>query len=337
MHIKKRRVVKNRPKVEKNSGMERCVAFLYLCAMQPWRFFFGVLFAVLPAALPAQQPALNPFDISGRLPQNLQALARRPADAPAAAAANPFNVVPHRAPGAARGISESIERTFRPLEVLPTGNGLSNIVLFWLLVTLVAFLSFSIAAKRSIIIKAWRGFLNDNALSIAQKEATGLIGSTPYYLLYASFLLNAGAFIFLIARHFNPQLYNNPGFLAVCMLLSAVLFLSKHGLLALVRLLYPVQAEIRRYNFLIVTFNCVLGLFLAPFNFLIAFSRQYSDFMVFWTLALAGIFYLYRSLRAAAIGRKFLGGHLFHFLLYLCTVEIAPAVILVKLAMLASK
>jgi hypothetical protein len=76
---------------------------------------------------------------------------------------------------------------------------------------------------------------------------------------------------------------------------------------------------------------------LVPFNFLVAFARSYADFMVYWTLSLAGIFYLYRSMRAIVIGKKFLSRNLFHFLLYLCTVEIAPVVILVKLAILASK
>ncbi len=306
------------------------------------RLFLQILFFLLPAAgLLAQQPAGNPFEIISRLPATMQAAAKASAQNTTAAStnttANPFNIVAHRTPGAARGISESIEQSFQPLEALPTGDSLSDTFIFWLLIALLAFLSFSVTTQRNIVIKAWRGFLNDNALSIAQKEASGLTGSAPYYLLYASFLLNAGAFIFVIARHFNPGAFNNFAFLSICMVLAVGLFLAKHLLLGILRTLYPVSTEIRRYNFLIVIFNCVLGLFLVPFNFLIAFVREYGDFMVFWTLALAGIFYLYRALRAAAIGQKFLSGHLFHFLLYLCTVEIAPVVILIKLAMLASE
>ena len=279
---------------------------------------------------------LNPFDITARLPKSHRSAAPETVK-PDTSAANPFDVVPHRAPGASSGISQSIETTFSPLAALPRGDALSNIFLFWLLVGLVAFLSFSIASKRSVVIKAWRGFLNDSALSVAQKEASGFLGSTPYFLLYASFLLNAGAFIFLIARFFNPREFNNLGFLGVCMLLSCFLFLSKHVFLTFIGWLFPVSAEVRQYNFLILIFNCVLGLFLIPFNFLVAFVQKYSGFLVFWALGLALIFYAYRSLRAATIGRKFLSGNLFHFLLYLCTVEIAPVFILIKLAMLTSK
>lgn len=297
--------------------------------------FFLLVFSM--SGLFAQQPGLNPFDIAARLPKSVRMAAPQAVTPGSGLPGNPFDVVPHRLPGASSGISQSIESTFSPLEVLPRGNALSDIFLFWLLVGLVTFLTLSIASNRSVVIKAWRGFLNDSALSVAQKEAAGFLGSTPYFLLYGNFLLNAGAFIFLIARFFNPREFNNLGFLAVCMLLACLLFLSKHILLALVGWLYPVSNEVRQYNFLIIIFNCVLGLFLVPFNFLVAFVERYGGFLVFWTLGLAFVFYAYRSVRAATIGRKFLSGHTFHFLLYLCTVEIVPVFILVKLAMLASR
>ncbi|MBK9337358.1 MAG: DUF4271 domain-containing protein [Lewinellaceae bacterium] len=290
--------------------------------MRQQRFSWVLFFWAWAIGLTAQQAVLNPFDIVARLPENVRVSALSVADVPPGLAANPFNVVPHQIPGAAQGMSTRL--SFEPLEVLPTGDMLSDSAVFWVLILLLAFLSFAITTKRSIVAKAWRGFLNDNALSIAQKEATGLIGSAPYYLLYSSFLLNAGMFIFLIARHFNPRTFNNIGFMLVCLLIAGVLFLSKYILLTILGSLYPVATEVRRYNFLILIFNCVLGLFLVPFNFLIAFARDFGDFMVFWTLALAGIFYLYRSVRATAIGSKFLSGNLFHFLLYLCVVEIAP-------------
>ena len=297
-----------------------------------------VMFIWALAAEAAGQGSPNPFDIVQRLPETLRHTALDVADVPPHVAFNPFNVVSHPPPGSSVDLGgPSAGAQFEPMDVLPTGDEMSDTGVYWFLVVLLAFLSFSIAAKRNIVGKVWRGFLNDNALGIAQKEAAGLIGSTPYYLLYGSFLLNAGTFAFLIARHFSPKTFNNPGFLIICLLLSAGLFLAKHILVNILGWLFPVAAEARRYNFLILVFNCVLGLFLVPFNFLIAFARHYGDFMVFWTLALAAIFYLYRALRATAIGSKFLSGNLFHFFLYLCAVEIAPAVVLVKLALLASE
>ncbi len=304
--------------------------------MQTWRLLGIILFiGGLAQAVSAQEAVRNPFEILSRLSKSLrtEAVSTPSSDS----AANPFDMAPHRQPGVSSGISESMERSFRPLEALPRGKALSTTFLFWLMVVLVGFLSFSVATKRNVALKAWRGFLNESALTLAQKEAAGFLGSTPYFLLYASFLLNAGVFIFLIARFFNPKLFDNIGFLLISMLMSGVLFLFKHVFLNVVGWLYPVAAEVRRYNFLILVFNCVLGLFLVPFNFLVAFVQEYEGFLVFWALGLAFVFYTYRSLRAASIGRKFLNDHLFHFLLYLCTAEIAPVFILIKLAMLAAK
>ena len=73
----------------------------------------------------------------------------------------------------------------------------------------------------------------------------------------------------------------------------------------------------------------------SPFNFLLAYSTpEYRLLVLFWILGLIAIFYIYRGARAGQIGLKFLGTDQFHFLLYLCTVEIAPVLFLVKLAMI---
>lgn len=294
---------------------------------------FVLLLSGICVQLAGQDAARNPFDLRFRLPR----VATRPVSAVTARGiteANPFDVAPHRAPGVAKALVENVSEPLRPLTWLPKGKNMPRSAIFWALVLMSGFLAFSIAANRNAVGKAWRGFLSDNALTLAQRESSGLVGSTPYFLLYANFLLNAGIFIFLIARFFNPDSYSNLPFFFVCLLLAGFLFLSKHVLLAVLGWLLPVAAEVRRYNFLIIIFNCVLGLFLVPFNFLVAFSGGFEAFLVFWTLGLAAIFYLYRSFRAATIGRKFLLGQQFHFFLYLCTAEIAPVLLLIKVAML---
>jgi hypothetical protein len=277
------------------------------------------------------QAAANPFEILPRLPKEVLA-----ADGLVRAGTNPFDVAPHRAPTAATALATNQTEAFNPFAVLPRGGSLPKGVLFGVLLTVLGILTFSVAANRGAVGKAWRGFLSDNALTVAQREASGLVGSTPYYLLYLNFLLNVGIFIFLVTHFFTNEHFNNLPFLLLCMVGGAGIFLFKHLMLAALRWLFPVEAEVRRYNFLILIFNCVLGLFLVPFNFLIAFSQDanYEALLVFWVLGLVGIFYAYRGLRASSIGSKILASDQFHFLLYLCCVEIAPVLFLVKLAMM---
>ncbi len=289
-----------------------------------------LLFAFLPSALPAQRASPNPFDIEARLPRRNGS--SEAATASDALATNPFNVVPHRRPERTREPERPMEKpAVKPItERRALGPPLTEHQIFWLLIGLMAFLAFSLASRRDVLAKAWRAFLNDNALNVALRDAGSFIGSRPYYLLYASFFLNAGVFVFLIARHFAPERFNHIGFLLLCLLATPLLFLGKHALLYGIGSIFPLKEEMRRYGFLIMLFNCVLGLFLVPFNFLLTYQRPYSGFLVFWLLALAAIFYAYRYLRAAAIARKFLPQHLFHFLLYLCSVELAPVLVLVR-------
>lgn len=291
------------------------------------RLLFSGLFWLVLAAPLSGQNAANPFELRYRLPKAVEG------GAATTEAVNPFDLVTHRMPGAAKGLSETRSIDFQPFSILPRGGGMTTRTLFWMLVVMFSFLTFAIAFKRGVVARAWRGFLNDNALVLAQREASGLVGSTPYYLLYGSFLLNAGMFIFLVIRYFKHEVYNNFPFLLLCIAGAAGIFLFKHFALRLVGWLFPVKNEVRRYNFLIIIFNCVLGLFLVPFNLLLAFATDLKDLLVFWTLGLAAIFYVYRGLRSAPIGLKILATDQFHFLLYLCTVEIAPVLLLLKLVL----
>lgn len=292
---------------------------------------FGLFFAGICAVAQGQNAA-NPFEMLHRLPKEVLS-----ADGIALVATNPFDVVAHRAPVAAASLAENETEVFNPFAVLPRGGGLSGGIMAALLLAAFAFLTFSVATNRSAVGKAWGGFLHDNGFAVAQREASGFVGTTPYYLLYINFLFNAGIFVFLVTRVFQKETFNNLPFLLFCLVGAAVAFLSKHLMLTIIRNLFPLETEVRKYNFLIVIFNCVLGLFLVPFNLLIAFSAKDGNtqlLLVSWMLGIVAIFYGYRSLRASAIGAKFLTQSPFHFLLYLCAVEIAPVLFLVKLALM---
>jgi hypothetical protein len=278
-----------------------------------------------------QGTAANPFELAHRLPNIENASGT---SSTIDQSRNPFDVVSHVAPSnmasnfaKAKKPSSSIIPKFS----LPQGKSNSGSFLFWALVGSLGFLTFAVAANRSVVGKAWRGFLNDNHLSLVHREATGLVGSTPYFLLYFNFLLNFGIFAFLVTRSFKGDNFNNMSYLLLCVLGAAVIFLSKHLLVQVLGWLYPLSTEASKYNFLITVFNCVLGFFLVPFNFLIAFARDFEPFLAFWTLGLVAIFYLYRSYRAGKIGRKFMITDQFHFLLYLCAAELAPVFLIYKL------
>ena len=293
-----------------------------------FRFICALIMLVLPLRGEGQSSG-NPFDLSHRL-------VRSALPAAGDVVSNPFDLVSHQVPGAGVAMARNETARINPFAVLPRGGGMPGSALFSVLLLVLAFLTFSVATNRTALGKSWRAFLNDNALNVAMREASGLVGSTPYYMLFINYLANAGVFIFLMTRAFQGEKFNNLKFLLVCMLVTSILMLGKQLLVNIVSFLFSVPEEARRYNFLTVIFDCVLGLFLAPFNLMIAFAVQgdYQILMAFWMVGLLLVFYGYRTLRALTIGSKFLGSTPFHFLLYLCVVEILPLVILTKLALL---
>ncbi len=294
-------------------------------------FIFSIQLFIFSNLFGQATGAPSPFDLTHRLPKELLATTATGENV----FKNPFDVRPHLAPGAEKNslVKKTEGKSFIKSIGLPKGQSSSKTFLFWALVVTLFFLAFSISVNRSAVVKAWRGFLNNSSLTMAHRESLTQSGAIPYLLLYINFLLNAGVFLFLILRSFKGENFNNPAMLAVCVFAIGLIFSFKHLLLRLVGWLFPVAAEVNRYNFTIVVFNCVLGFFLMPFNFLIAFSGDFQSFLIFWTIGLVAIFYGYRILRSILIGSKFLVGSQFHFLLYLCAAEIAPVLILFKMAM----
>jgi hypothetical protein len=274
----------------------------------------------------------NPFEVASRLPAvSLDSIGV------SAGMSNPFDVVPHRAPGVSLGLEETAASSKQEVNSihLPKGNTIPKSFIFGVLVLFLTFFTLAVGSNRSILLKAWRSFLSSNALNIAQREASGFSGTSPYLFLYINFLLNAGVFAYLIVQSLNNDgQFNNYSVFFLCLLGAMVIFFGKHLIIMMLSLIFPnIAADLNRYNFLIIAFSCVLGLFLIPFNFVIAFAgtQNWQFFVTLWLIALAAIFIIYGVFRAFSLGTKYLFSYPLHFLLYLCTAEVIPVLLLIKL------
>ena len=151
-------------------------------------------------------------------------------------------------------------------------------------------------------------------------------------------MINAGIFAWLLLKFFKVEF---PGgfFYSFIYSLAVVggVILLKHVLLALISYIFPVQKELSLYNFTIITFGIMLSLFLVPANTAIAYSTgETATYLVYGSIGALLVFFLFRSLRGLFIANQYLRFHKFHFLLYICTVEIAPILVLVKLFLIES-
>lgn len=210
----------------------------------------------------------------------------------------------------------------------------SSNFIFWVLLSLLLFLTAIASVSRKKLDQAYGSFINENLLRQVYRQNRGTF-SLAYLLLYILFFLNLGSFIFLSANEFGYNLPNNFSFLLLLCGSVGIIFLIKHFLLFLMSSIFPIDKEIKLYSFTIMIFGILLGIALLPINILIAFaSENIGKITVYVALGAIVAIYLYRSLRALSIASRYLMLHKFHFFLYLCAVEILPVIVLLKFILL---
>jgi hypothetical protein len=109
------------------------------------------------------------------------------------------------------------------------------------------------------------------------------------------------------------------------------LMIIKHLLLAIIGYVFPVEKETSRYSFTIMVFAIVLGLFLTIGTVILAYApAEYHRLIIYICLGTLLAVYLLRSFRGLFIANRFIFNYQFHFLSYICAVEIGPALCLFK-------
>ncbi len=288
---------------------------------------------VLLLLLSQQLMAQNPFDLTPRLPEPTTERAKEPpARTPVATEApqNPFDLIkPEKAPkGMIKlpGVKASESTPKKAKERNEAGFRL-GLVLF-----ILSMLAFLLTILRNVVNKSISGFLNVNLMNQLFREQE-IRGVFPFLFLYSMFLINLGIFIFLSLEEYGIQLSNNQ-FTALSYCVGGVfgIFIGKHLLLGFVAYVFPINKEISRHNFAIIIFGIIIGLVLVPSNLLLTFGPEnLSKQFIYITSFIIGLLYVYRYFRSLSFSGRFLVFHKFHFLLYICTIEIIPALIILKL------
>jgi hypothetical protein len=298
--------------------------------------FLIFLFLFLGSLLDAQNSS-NPFEIVPRLDPAIQkAIEEKKATG---APDNPFDIVRSGTvvkrtivtpPKAEKPVSDVEEVKQSATVLLGEDKGYRRFLFITVLVMMIV-LTLIFTLFRSIIGKAWQGFLNANILNQLYRERS-LITNVPYLILYGLFILNAGVFTLLITKYYSIPLTNSHiGSLLLCSVGIAGFFLMRHTLLNLVGYIFPIEKETGVYSFSLTIFNIIVGLLLVPMILFIAYSPDSlaKTLIPIFLVMLLGM-YLYLLLRGLLIANRYVLLHKFHFLLYICAVEIAPLIIVVK-------
>lgn len=289
----------------------------------PGRIATLLLFCCASLLVFAQHSA-NPFELAPRMP------AQDTGEAVNKDTGNPFELV---APTSAATAPKKSAKPARKRNTISEEAAYRRF-LFVSIMGILLMLTLLMTLFRSFFRKAIQAFSNDTMMNQVYRDRES-VGALPFLMLYTFFFVNGGLFIYFLAKNYNislPGSHFQQWF--YCIIALTGLFFLKHLLLNIISYIFPVEKEVRLYNFQIMIFGIVIGLMLAPINILLAYGPE-SIFSILTLIALItlGLVYLFRYARSLFIADRFLFFHRFHFLLYICTVEIAPVMVLVKLVL----
>lgn len=236
-------------------------------------------------------------------------------------------------PEAGSGAKSTTSNTFAPIFDTSKVNVNQLGTLKFVLVTfLFGFLAIIMTRFRSEVNDVYKAFLNQILMSLLHREK-GTILRLPYVLLYALSAFSVGTMIFLSTRIMGVKIFeNNYASAMICILGASTIFLGRHTLLWLLAYIFPFSKEAKLYSFSIAIFNFIIGIALLPFIIFIAFAADNTHtILLYAALFSISILYIFRIIRSLLITNKYLIHNKFHFFMYLCTVEIAPILILLKL------
>jgi len=211
----------------------------------------------------------------------------------------------------------------------------------WILYFLIASLSI-IAWLRVIYFRSINGLfraLYNYQIALKLYTEPGVLKKRLFALLNFYYIAVTSIFLWIIAGYFNyspdlPWKLNLLQFIVMVVLLYTFyrfLIMKLAGFLFRRRELF---AEAIYHNLL---FNKVTGIVLAPLLFLITYTEGiYQDIAVYFVISAFTALMVLRFIRAILFIYKSVV-LLFYFILYLCTLEILPVLVIIKLIFSLSK
>lgn len=228
-------------------------------------------------------------------------------------------------------VKENIEVTVDPSKVeIKTPSWI-----FFLFLTLLGFFAYLLTIYRDEVKKSFGSFFSLSSASQQLREQENPL--SPYSVaVFSLFALGAAALALITINRLtvsqaNPANWKPIFYLLLSMSIACAYFL-KYGQLKLIGYVFPIKQELQYYNLMLNNSNRIFAITVVPLLFLLAYTPyNMQNFFLYTSLLLVGLLYLFAAIRTILVARETILFHKFHFFIYLCSVEIAPALILMKL------
>jgi len=206
--------------------------------------------------------------------------------------------------------------------------------IFPVLLLVVAMFTFLRIFYNRYFSRLFAALVNSNLANQVVRDENILIQRASV-LLNVVFYMVAALFLYFVSATFHWELegldFGFSRFLFFTILVAAV-YTLKLIILKFCGTVFGLDREMAAYIFNIFLVNSVLGMALLPLIGLLAFAAWVPSFWIIcFSLVIIGAAFLYRMIRGVLIG---FGSPYFsavYLILYLCTLEIAPLLVVVKL------
>jgi len=149
-------------------------------------------------------------------------------------------------------------------------------------------------------------------------------------LLFINLIISASIFIFLMYRLFIDDIEISLDILIKLIFGVAVFILIKVLIERLIGSLFEIDSLMDQYLFQKISYKNFIGIILLPINALLIFRFTASKEIIYGILFLLLIIIIIGLITSFKAYQSLIKRNLFYFILYLCTLEIAPYIILYK-------
>lgn len=149
-------------------------------------------------------------------------------------------------------------------------------------------------------------------------------------LLFLNFIISFSLFFIILDNTFFESVAFSISFFIKLLIGIGAIILIKVLLERLIGSIFEIDSLIDSYMFQKTNYKNYIGLVLLPINVLLIFAVQPTKTILYFAIGLLLIINLVGFITSFKMHQKLILNNLFYFILYLCTLEIAPYIILYK-------
>ncbi len=204
--------------------------------------------------------------------------------------------------------------------------------LFYIILFLAAIVVFVKSFFARFFIELWKSYFNlNNAMQMMRQQDISF--SVPGLLLAINFYVAFAILLFLHLHRQKVQISFNELFLIPILMIGIIGFvICRMTIYRLAVNLFNQKNDLETLSYLDLMQLEFAGIIFVPLNLVLAFgSPSIINFLWIGCYILLSGMTIYRIVIAWRIGGNIMFANFFHFILYICTVEVAPILILIKL------